>query len=307
VRMAGKKMTAVVLGDDTEVRGDAFVDATGSAGPMAICRKYGYGCSMCNLKCPTYGGRVSIVEQAGVKERAGTRSDGRIGGMGTAVTLAMNSLSGELQQALKKEGFLVVELPNHLRTTDKVAKLAVYPAHLLDKAVLTNIGSGLARMLTGVVPLPVRELRSLPGFEYAAMINPFAGNNGNNIRYVAISPFDASLKVEGLDNLFVAGDKCGLMGITEAIVTGCLAGHNAVRAAAGMELIELPVALASGDMIDYARNHLGEPGAELYVSACHGPFLEKMKNDGQYPADPSEVRQKVAKRGLLNGYGRKIT
>lgn len=50
--MDGGKMTAVILSDDEKIAGDVFIDATGSAGPMANCGKYGNGCAMCVLRCP---------------------------------------------------------------------------------------------------------------------------------------------------------------------------------------------------------------------------------------------------------------
>ena len=59
---------------------------------------------------------------------------------------------------------------------------------------------------------------------------PMQGGVGNSIRYVGMAPRDDALKVEGIENLFCAGEKAGLLvGHTEAIVTGILAGYNAVR------------------------------------------------------------------------------
>ena len=51
--------------------GDVFIDATGTAGPMNNCTKYGNGCAMCVLRCPSFGGRVSLTALAGVKEMPG--------------------------------------------------------------------------------------------------------------------------------------------------------------------------------------------------------------------------------------------
>ena len=52
---------SVVLSDENKIDGDAFVDATGSSGPMGNCLRYGNGCSMCIQRCPTFGPRVSIT------------------------------------------------------------------------------------------------------------------------------------------------------------------------------------------------------------------------------------------------------
>ena len=60
---------------------DVFVDATGTAGPMNNCGKYGNGCAMCVLRCPTFGGRVSLAGLCGIKEVMGHKSDGSIGAM----------------------------------------------------------------------------------------------------------------------------------------------------------------------------------------------------------------------------------
>ena len=61
-------------------RGDAFIDATGTAGGPPQCIKYGNGCVMCVLRCPSFGGRVSITAKCGVKEMEG-RTGGRAGAM----------------------------------------------------------------------------------------------------------------------------------------------------------------------------------------------------------------------------------
>ena len=44
-----------------EADGDAFVDASGTAGPQGNCMKYGNGCAMCIYRCPTFGPRFSIA------------------------------------------------------------------------------------------------------------------------------------------------------------------------------------------------------------------------------------------------------
>ncbi|MDX1740803.1 MAG: FAD-dependent oxidoreductase, partial [Rhodothermales bacterium] len=74
-------------------------------------------------------------------------------------------------------------------------------------------------------------------------------SGSNSMRFLAMSPRNNHLQVEGVDNLFCGGEKAGiLVGITEAICTGTLAGHNAARYAMGKDLVELPRSLAVGDM-----------------------------------------------------------
>lgn len=65
------------------------------------------------------------------------------------------------------------------------------------------------------------------------------------------------MKVKGLENLFVGGEKSGLfVGHTEAMTTGSLAGHNAVRYCLGMPMLILPRSMALGDLIAYANHKL---------------------------------------------------
>lgn len=46
VKMNGKRLEAVVLEDGEIIKGDSFVEATGTSGPMGNCMKYGNGCAM---------------------------------------------------------------------------------------------------------------------------------------------------------------------------------------------------------------------------------------------------------------------
>ena len=54
------RITAIRLHDNSIFEGDIFIEATGSTGPMGNCRKYGNGCAMCVLRCPSFGPRVSL-------------------------------------------------------------------------------------------------------------------------------------------------------------------------------------------------------------------------------------------------------
>ncbi|MBQ1793598.1 MAG: FAD-dependent oxidoreductase, partial [Peptostreptococcaceae bacterium] len=76
VKMNGKRLEAVVLEDGEIIKGDSFVEATGTSGPMGNCMKYGNGCAMCVLRCPSFGGRVSITEKCGVEDMIGRRNTG---------------------------------------------------------------------------------------------------------------------------------------------------------------------------------------------------------------------------------------
>ena len=92
------------------MEGDAFIDATGTAGPQGQCTKYGNGCAMCILRCPSFGGRVSVTARCGVREMIG-RKGGRIGAMSGSCELLKESLSREIVGRLDEEGIAVVPIP----------------------------------------------------------------------------------------------------------------------------------------------------------------------------------------------------
>ena len=96
--------------------------------------------------------------------------------------------------------------------------------------------------------LSLEDMRHIAGFENA-MIATGSGY-ANSVRFLSKAPRNNSLKVDGFHNLFCAGEKSGFfVGHTEAIATGSLAGHNAVRTLRGKHAITLPQILACGDII----------------------------------------------------------
>jgi tRNA U34 5-carboxymethylaminomethyl modifying enzyme MnmG/GidA len=105
--------------------------------------------------------------------------------------------------------------------------------------------------------VPLHLLRQISGFENARFEDPYAGGLGNSIRYVGMAPRDDTLKVEGIQNLFCGGEKAGLLvGHTEAICTGTLAGYNAVKHSKKETPLALPDTLAVGDAISYVRTRM---------------------------------------------------
>ena len=54
------------------------------------------------------------------------------------------------------------------------------------------LDTGHAKLMTPFFPL--NNLRKIPGFENARYEDPYAGNIGNSMRYLAISPRDNHLK-----------------------------------------------------------------------------------------------------------------
>ena len=229
---------AVVLDNDEVIPGDVFVETTGTAGPMNNCTKYGNGCAMCVLRCPTFGGRVSIAAKLGVKEFMGKKADGSIGAMSGSGKLLKESLSKEIVDVLNEKGVAVIPLPESLRKGEAMLGKKACQQYALKEFAenIILLDTGHAKIMSPYYPLA--QLRQVPGFENARFDDPYAGGIGNSMRYMALSPRDDAMHVEGAKNLFCGGEKAGLfVGHTEAIVTGTLAGYNAMRYALGLETV----------------------------------------------------------------------
>jgi threonine dehydrogenase-like Zn-dependent dehydrogenase len=278
--------------------GDIFIDATGTAGPMNNCTKYGNGCAMCILRCPSFGGRVSITGLAGIKESMGTKADGSIGAMSGSCKLYKESLSEEIQNELNEKGVAVVPLPKELIEDHLGLKACQQYALAEFKDNLVLLDTGHAKLMTPYYN--IETLRMIPGFENSRYEDPYAGGKGNSMRYFAMAPRDNHLKVEGVNNLFCCGEKAGLLvGHTEAIVTGTLAGHNSVRHALGKELLQIPECLATGDAIAYVREKMSKPeGMSKKYTFSGSVYFERMKELGIYKTDTDEITRRVEECGL---------
>ena len=308
VEMDGDKMVSVILTDDEKISGDVFIDATGSAGPMVNCGKYGNGCAMCALRCPTFGGRVSVVGKAGIQEKMGKKADGSIGAMSGSCKLLKESLAPEIVKMLNETGVAVIPIPEHLRKGESVlAKKACQQYALKEFAEnIILLDTGHAKLMTPYYPLD--QLRQVPGFEHARFEDPYSGSIGNSMRYMALAPRDNALKVKGLNNVFCGGEKAGLLvGHTEAIVTGTLAGHNAVRWALGKELLELPTDLAIGDAIAYVNEQMEtDEGMRKKYTFSGSVYFNRMKELGLYSTDVPAIQAKVEKAGLTGVFSKKL-
>lgn len=308
VKMDGKKITAVVAENAGTIEGDVFVDATGTAGPQANCAKYGNGCAMCMLRCPSFGPRVSLAGKAGVKEMIGKKADGTFGAMSGSCKLHKDSLSEEIQKSLNTTGVAVVPIPKALQKGEgALAKKACQQYALKEFAEnIILLDTGHAKLMSPYYPIEM--LRGIPGFENARFEDPYAGGVGNSMRYMAMSPRDNALKVEGADNLFCGGEKAGLLvGHTEAIVTGTLAGHNAVRSVLGMELLTIPTDLAIGDAIDHVGKQMKtEEGLCFKYTFSGSVYFKRMQEKGLYSTDVAAIKAKVEKLGLTGVYAKKL-
>ena len=289
--------------------GDVFIDATGTAGPMNNCSKYGNGCVMCILRCPSFGGRESLAGLVGVKEKTGERAAGAgedgallggalLGAMSGSCKLLKESLSPAIVEELNRKGVMVIPLPPELREDHlsiKACQQYAVPA-FRDNVVLLDTGH--AKLMMPFYDLEM--LRQVPGCENARYEDPYSGGMGNSMRFFSMAPRDNALKVTGVDNLFCGGEKAGLLvGHTEAIVTGALAGNNAVRCALGKPLLVLPRELAIGDAIAWVNEQMETPAGMMKKYTFSGSVLfDRMKELGFYTTDIGTIKKRVAGCGM---------
>jgi len=310
VQMSDAKIQFVELENGQRFEGDVFLDTTGTMGPQGNCRKYGNGCAMCITRCPTFGGRVSIAGRAGVQEIKAKRVDGSFGSMSGSCKLNKDSLDDSIVGELNRTGVSIIPLPKDV-AAKKQKLLAIKSCQqyaLADFAEnLVLLDTGHAKLMTPFYPLI--ELRSIPGLENARFEDPYSAGIGNSIRFLAMSPRDNYLRVEGVDNLFCGGEKAGmLVGITEAIATGTLAGHNAARCALGKELVELPRSLCVGDMIAYVKEQMQtEEGMFKKFTFSGSVYFDRMKELGLYTTDVQEIETRVADAGMTGFFAQRIT
>ncbi len=304
------KVTADVFhGEPVEATGDAFVDVAGTAGPQGNCMKYGNGCAMCIYRCPTFGPRFSIAAKAGVKEILGEKADGTFGAMSGSCKLHKDSLSQEIQDKLNATGVAVIPVPASLqKDIGSLAKKACQQYALKEFAEnIILLDTGHAKLMTSYYPLDI--LRQVPGFENARFEDPYAGGIGNSMRYLGMLPRDNALKVEGLKNVFCGGEKAGLLvGHTEAIITGTLAGHNAARAACGLAPVEIPAGLACGDAIAFVRNQMQtKEGLTKKYTFSGSVYFEHMKQLNLYTTDVAAIKARVEQAGMTGFFARALS
>jgi len=116
------------------------------------------------------------------------------------------------------------------------------------------------------------------------------------------------MKVIGLDNLFCAGEKAGLfIGHTEAMLTGALAGHNAIKNYLEMPLLILPRSLAVGDIIAYANEKIKtKEGRTNRYTFAGAEYFKRMQELGLYILDKDEIKEKVENLNLTNIFNRTL-
>lgn len=306
-RQSIRSIKAIKLAGGEWIEGSAFVETTGSSGPMGGCAEQGRGCSMCILRCPAFGPRVSISQKAGRPDLAGRRRSGQFGAFSGSCKLEIASLSQELRTELKNKGVAVVPLPPEKVVREKL-DMKVCQQYALDAYAenIVLIDTGHAKLMSPYFPLEV--LRTIPGFERARYADPYAGGKGNSIRYLSVAERDNNMRVKGFANLFCGGEKSGLfVGHTEAISTGSLAGHNAVRYAAGKEMLQLSSETAVGDLIAYGNEMIKtEAGLRNRYTFAGDEFFRRMQERGLYTTDVGLIRHRIDAAGLRGIYDKQL-
>lgn len=301
VTLDNKYVKKIKLADNSFIEADAFIETTGSTGPMLNCNRYGNGCSMCVLRCPTFGGRESLSAKAGVEDIIGERSNGTPGAMSGSCELPRESLSEDILNLLDKYGVAILPVPKEDINLDKLSQKVCQQYALKDFAEnVILLDTGHIKLMTSYYPLD--KLRKIPGLENARYIDPLSGGISNSIRYLSSSPRDNTMSILGLNNMFCAGEKSGFfVGHTEAMVTGALAGYNAVKYTLNEPLLILPRELSIGDIIAFANETLNmENGKSLRHTFSGGEYFERMKKLNLYTTDKKLILKRVNSLSLLN-------
>lgn len=294
------KIESVILPNKEVITGDVFIETTGSTGSMPNCIKYGNGCVMCTLRCPSFGTRVSISQRAGINDLVGERANGIKGAMSGSCEFPRESLSAEIIKELEKNGVVVIPIPKEDIHLEKLEQ------KVCQQYATLEFGENIILLDTGRIKLmtshyPIDKLRKIKGLENVVYVDPLAGSNGNSIRYLGSAPRNNYMQVDGIENLFCGGEKSGFfVGHTEAMTTGTLAGYNAVQYLKNKPLLELPRELVTGDIIAYANDKIKEGKMSERPTFSGAEYFEKMKALGLYSTNREEIKFRVKKLNLID-------
>jgi hypothetical protein len=305
----GGAVEAVVLEDGTEIRGDAFVDATGSVTGVPGCTEYGTGCVECILRCLSFGDPKGLVD-ADVELISSLNGEGRKGVTGTSYLVPIASLSDEIQEQVGRNGFAYLTVPPDVKPDNRRGRragsnsMAIMSQDVVkENLLLTDIG-GYVKVTANAAPRFAGSLRQIPGLEDAVITQPLAGHRGHAVEGLSILQRENTLQVKGFDNLFCAGIKSGhALFLLDVVCSGDLAGYNAVRKAAGENPLELPRSLAVGAFVGHVNSLVGtEEGLRQSPQADE----KTLRALGVYRETEIEIREEVNRVGLTNLYGKSV-
>ena len=247
-----------------------------------------------------------MTQLAGIEEIVGERPNGIPGAMSGACKLFKESLAPEIRRDLNLKGVAIIPIPDRIRgqiVLDLNQKVC-QQYNLVDFSHnIILLDTGNAKMMTSFFPL--EYLRQISGFEKVRMYDPYAAGIGNSIRFCEMAPRYNTMKVKGVENLYCAGEKAGpLVGHTEAICTGVLAGYNGARYIFGDKETVLPSSLAVGDAIAFAnRETESQEGRRRKYSFSGSAYFERMKELGIYTRDREKIAERVYRSGCFGIFG----
>ena len=163
--------------------------------PAEQLHQVGNGCAMCIMRCPTFGGRVSVAAKAGIEEQRAKRMDGSEGVMSGSCKLHFDSVSKEIQEQLRATGVGRgaaagrAEGRQEKQLGQKACQQYALP-EFADNVMLLDTGH--VKLMTPYFPLD--QLRTIPGLEKSRFEDPYSGGVGNSIRYLAMSPRSDALR-----------------------------------------------------------------------------------------------------------------
>lgn len=308
VEAEGRFVRAVRLHQDGAIlKGTVFIDASGTAGPVGNCSRYGNGCAMCVFRCPTFGPRVSIAVKAGAAEIPLERLNGMPGYFSGSCEIEPSSISPELLVKIRQKGMIRIPLPQRTAGEDEGEGESPLKSKACRQYSSADYKENIILMDTGAVKMMVpyfslQALRRIPGMERAVYRDPLGGSLGNSIRFSSMLQRDNRLLLPHLDNLLVAGERAGLaLGHTEAMVTGTLAGYNAYLISKGLEPARLPRSTVCGELINFTRQKgRTAEGRQALYNLSGGHLWDFICKHNLYTTDRAEIYRRLDNTGMLS-------
>jgi hypothetical protein len=155
--MEGKKITCIYIADGSYVEGDVFIETIGATGSMGNCLRYGNGCSMCILRCPAFGPRISISERAGDSDIQGERNGDELGDFSGSCKLAK-----DIVEQLDETGVVILQVPEEDINYGKLEAKVCQQYDLKEFAEnIILLDTAHAKLITSDYPLD--NLRKIKG------------------------------------------------------------------------------------------------------------------------------------------------